>query len=241
MNTEEKTDILMVTYDRPNHTAKSLISIVNSLPLESFRLIVVDNGSKFETAKILANFKNMNYISVLILLDENYGLEKAKNIGLQFVKSQRFVDTDNDIIAPRVKPDWLTQLHGLMDEHEEFGAIALRPQILMGVGPIFKNGGKVVENNVCGGSLRMMRKDLVKGWDDIVRNEGRGQEEFDICNKIKSKGFKVGYAKNLWCYHIFGDNWGYELGKQGKRALDFAPVDEEYNSLTCEPLKKHNE
>jgi len=40
---------------------------------------------------------------------------------------------------------------------------------------------------------------------------GRGSEEKYIGEKIRAAGYKTGFATNIRCYHLFGDdgNWGY--------------------------------
>jgi hypothetical protein len=75
----------------------------------------------------------------LIELDENIGLEPAKNIGLQNVESDLFVSTDNDCIPmpPDKEGDWLSKLVKLMDDNPEFAAISCRTQVMIGSGNIF--------------------------------------------------------------------------------------------------------
>lgn len=243
----KSTDIIMVTYNRLELTKKSLQSILDRTE-RPYRLIVVDNGSTDGTIEYLANLEQNGKID-LVENGSNLGLEKALQIGLGFVKSDFFVTVDNDCIAPLHDPDWLTRMLLLLEKYKEYAAIALRPQVLIGVGPIFNTDCDdecVVENNVCGGSYRMMRTQIIRevgGWTDRKVNDGRGNEEFDICEKLKAACWKVGYAKHIWTYHQWGDeNWGYEKGeaKMG-RSLEHAPKDQEYDPITCEPKIKSNE
>lgn len=85
---------------------------------------------------------------------------------------------------------------------------------MIGTGNIFdgKEEEQVVEFSHPGGSLRIMRTDIVKrvgGWAE--EKEGRGQEEMYICGKLREEGYKTGFAVNVKCYHMFGNdaNWGY--------------------------------
>ena len=65
--------------------------------------------------------------------------------------------------------------------------------------------------------MRLMRTDAVRavgGWrsDPKDMNEANRGEERHICGKLKAKGYKVGYATDIDCYHLFGpDNWGYDM------------------------------
>ncbi len=242
------TDILITSYYRLDATQKTIEYVMSRTTPGTFRLIIVDNGSSKEQQDWLR--ENIKSPHVLVLLNHNRGLQEAKNIGLHFVESQRYVDTDNDILVPALRPDWLTQLNGLMDGHPSFAAISLRPQILVGVGPIFNSPELVIENNVAGGSMRLMKTDvvrLVKGWENRFENR---REEWEISGRLKKEGWSVGYARDLFCYHIFGQKregllrWGYEDGIDHFHKTDTTvyhddmfPHDEE----TCVPHTKHNE
>lgn len=238
-------DIILVTFNRLEFTKKTLKSIQERTKIP-YNLIVVDNNSTDGTRDFLISTEK-DYKKV-VLLDENIGLEMALNEGFKYVESDIFVTTDNDCIAPMLEPCWLRRQATLMDFYKDFGAISLRPQVLIGVGPIFNSDKLVVENNVAGGSYRMMRKQLVKhigGWTKKFENDGRGNEEHDISSKIRQAGFKVGYAKHIWCYHMFGEEgtWGYSKDSNYKmgRYLDRSPEDQEYDLLTCEPKIHSNE
>jgi len=243
-------DILLVTYNRGDFTKITINSILQRTK-HPYRLIVIDNNSTDGTKEYLKELKFSGKIAGLILNKENIGLERALNKGFQVVKSTPyFVTVDNDCIAPSLEPCWLDRLIGLMDRYGEFAAIALRPQMLVGVGNIFANDNYVhlAENNVCGGSYRIMRTKAVRevgGWTDKFEKDGRGNEEHDICSKLKSIGYKVGYTKKLWTYHMFGDEgtWGYNKNSNYKmgRVLERSPEDEKHDPITCEPVIKHNE
>ena len=183
-------------------------------------------------------------IKRFIPLPENAGLQRAKNFGLEYVTSELFVDTDNDCLCPLLSPDWLARLVGYMHDYPAFGAIALRPQVLVGVGPIFKGAPEIVQNNVVGGSLRIMRTEVIKslgGWEDI--NDSR-REEWTICNKLRNNNWKVGYARDIFTYHLFGEsNWGYAEGIEHYHnpASAIYAKDQEYDPITCRPVQPGNE
>lgn len=199
-------DIVMIAWKREDFTRRTFEAIFENT-LYPFRLTLINNEQNY-----FYNDKIYNQVS----LGENIGLEPARNLGLQFVKSKYFVTTDNDILPqkPNEKGCWLTQLVDLMEKNPDFGAIACRPQVLVGTGHIFQgNEDKdIVEFSHPGGSLRIMRTDLVKevgGWRNIPL---RGQEEMYICGKLRERGYKTGFASQIRCYHLFGKdkNWGYQ-------------------------------
>lgn len=231
-------DILMVTYERPAFTLESLLQIKQHTDY-LHRVIVVDNGS--QNTEHLEKARRDGLIDVLILLDKNYGLEPAKMYGLPFVRSPLFVNTDNDCLPqPRVGgTDWLTKLVQLMYDSPRYAAIACPPQVFVGADrdKVLSSVGSIVEWDKAGGSLRLMRTDLVRdveGWrsspSDMV--EANRSEEWHICGKLRSLGYKVGYAKDVECFHLFGNDgeWGYGKVPHYHRDQWPRPTDKIYGS-----------
>jgi len=209
----ETTDIVLTTWRRED-ICRLCIKTLKKNTKTPFRLIVIDNGSKREFQWWLTD-----QADIYVKLDKNYGLEAAKNIGMNFVESDLFISTDNDILVPRPRnklweaEDWLGELIRLMRVYPEYGAIALRPQVLVGTGDIFGDGPpEVLEFSHVPGYMRIMRTALVKklgAWCD--RRPLRGHEEYWISERIRKEGKKVGWASYVRCYHVFGDeNWGYD-------------------------------
>src|SRR3972149_925409 len=203
------TDIVMVTWLRKEITARAIKTLAKNTITPS-RLIVVDNGSGYEMQEMLRELKEEGFINELVSLADNIGLEPAKNIGLQYVTSPLFVSTDNDILPekPDGDEDWLSKLIDLIKRHSDYAAIAARTQVMIGTGNIFDGheDEDIVEFSHPGGSLRIMRTDIVRkigGWRDDVLS--RGQEEMYICNEIRQHGYRTGFAVKVKCYHQFGD------------------------------------
>jgi len=245
-------DIIVTTYFRLEFTKKTIKYLFDRTTSGSFRLIVIDNGSTDGTREWL--LENIKPPHLVILINQNLGLQQAKNVAMNLVSSELFVDTDNDILCPLFLPTaaegWLPRLTRLMKDNPEFAAIALRPQILVGVGDIFKGKGEAVENNVCGGSLRLMRTNAVRkagGWKNAYENRA---EEWEICGRLKKDRWKVGYARDIFCFHLFGDGengvgrWGYDKGIDHSHRTDTTPyIDSKFcvDPNTLVPKQRHNE
>jgi GT2 family glycosyltransferase len=193
-------DIVMTTFNRKAFTSDA-IKAIKERTTTPYRLIVVDNHSDLEMREMLFNLKQNNIIHHLILLEENYGIHMAKNYGLALVRpSKYYIDMDNDLLCPKLEPDWIQQLIALMEKYPEYGAISCRPQVLVGrAGTEFDVPDEVVAFDHIGAHIRIMRTDVVKkvgGWEKTWEAK-RNHEDHFIAGKLHEEGFKVGYAKDV--------------------------------------------
>lgn len=218
------TDLHLVSWNRPKMTELVIKTIHRNTDRDNYRLVVLDNASEPEIVQMLENFHNAGLIDDLILLKTNLGLEAARNLLLrESTYSNRFVCIDNDCLPPQRFNgyDWLTRMNELMDKYEEYAAISMRTEPMIGTGNIFeeadKDGEDLVEFSHPGGSYRLMPTDLVRhvgGWDREA--PGRGSEETYICGKLRERGFSTGFSTELRALHLFGlpevtDRWGYPV------------------------------
>ena len=251
---QETIDILITCYFRKHFTQKVLDYLIERTK-HPFRIIIVDNGSTDGTREMVQEYqtKYPGIFKKVILLPSNIGLQASKMVGMDFVESEYFVNTDNDVLPPLLDPDWLSQQLDLIKRHPEYAAIACRPQKMIGVGPIFKEAKEVVSNNMAGGHLRIMNTKAVRdvgGWLTTFENRA---EEREICGKLIRAGFKIGFATNIRCYHLFGDeedkktqgqpNWGYpaDVPHYHREGARIYATDDEVDPLTFEPKIKYNE
>lgn len=246
---ENKLDLVMTTYNRKEFTQKSLKYIAErtKTPL---RIIVVDNNSNDGSQEMLFEMKKAGLISHLILLEENYGIHMAKNYGLALVRSEPYyIDTDNDLLPPQLDPDWVQSLIKLMDKYPAYGAIACRPQVLIGrSGSEFDGTFEVAKFSHIGGHLRIMRTEAVKratGWEKTWE-ANRNHEDSYIASRLQEQGFDVGYAKDVRCWHMFGENWGYgdiPVEEHGHRPMHppsehWDTIVKDFDTRTWEPVEK---
>lgn len=216
------TDILMVTWERPDITEKVIKTIKLNTKPGTYSLHVVDNGSDKYMVGKLRELLEAGYITTLVENPENLGLEPARNQLMELAGGKYIITTDNDCLPPRIADgkDWLERLITLMENNPDYGAISCRTQVMIGTGNIFeeadKDGDEIVEFGHPGGSLRIMRTEAVRdvgGWRG--EQAGRGSEERYICGKLHESGWKTGFATQVRTLHLFGDRrqatdrWGY--------------------------------
>lgn len=221
-------DLHLVSWNRPKMTELAIRTIHKNTKPDHYRLVVLDNGSNLTTKKMLAELHDNGMIDEVKLMSSNEGLEKARQYLLlnnTYPDSEFFVCIDNDCLPPLMKDgkDWLEQLVELMEKYEDFAAISMRTQVMIGTGNIFeeadKAGDDIVEFPHPGGSFRIMRTEAVRqvgGWDREA--EGRGAEERYICGKLRDVGYRTAFATDVRTLHLFGDRaqtkerWGYAEG-----------------------------
>ena len=218
-------DLHLVSWNRPKMTELVVNTIYKNTKRENYRLVVLDNGSEMETVKMLFDLQDNGLIDEVFSQSDNKGLEWARQYLLEnSTYSPYFVCVDNDCLPPPIKDnqDWLESLVELMQKYEDYAAISMRTQVMIGTGNIFEdadnNGDDIVDFPHPGGSFRIMKTFAVKevgGWDR--KAQGRGAEERYICGKLRENGYKTAFATDVQCLHLFGtrgdnptDRWGYQ-------------------------------
>jgi|OM-RGC.v1.010594941 Glycosyltransferases, probably involved in cell wall biogenesis len=213
-------DIAVLTYNRRRLSETMLRELARRTSHTPHRVIVVDNGSTDETPEMLEVLWDEGLVNDLILLPENTGTHWGRNVGLARVTSDLFVSTDDDIVPENVRDgtDWLAKLVALMEERPELAALACRPHVMIGdnVYRMFEDAPPVRKRGHVGGALRLMRTQAVRdvgGWQNVKRPK-RDNEERYICGKLKRAGWWVGYARDVRCIALWGeegeDPWGYD-------------------------------
>lgn len=209
-------DIHFVSWNRPKITELAISTIARNTKSANYRLVVLDNGSSPEQQNMLTQLQDGGLIDELILWDNNYGLESARNYLLQGSTTPYMICADNDCLPEPMEDgvDWVDRMVDLMNRYEDYAAISCRTQVMIGTGYIFEDESKELTNFPHpGGSLRIMRTQLVKdvgGWEG---KPGRGTEEKYICGKLHDVGYKTAFATHVTTLHLFGlkdtDRWGY--------------------------------
>src|SRR5262249_42641298 len=93
--------VVVCTYNG-GRTLEQCLKSLERLDYPDYEVIVVNDGSKDNTADILAQFPNVRAIH-----QSNRGLSVARNVGLRAATGSVIAYTDDDCFAD---PDWLTQL-----------------------------------------------------------------------------------------------------------------------------------
>jgi GT2 family glycosyltransferase len=214
---------MMLSCNRLRVTRTAIEEIV-ARTTTPYRLTVLDNGSTDGSGEMLHGLWQDRAINNLMRHKDNNGVHWGHNWLLDQVQTPLYICADNDLIpqSPIDGVDWLALLLGVMERHPDYAAIACRPHVMIGdsVVKMFADAPEVVERGHIGAHLRLMRTEAVRatgGWQRQVR-PSRNHEEKWICKRLKQDGWKVGYARDVRCIHLFGepelgeDSWGYSAG-----------------------------
>ncbi len=123
--------IIITTHNRPRLLARCLTSILaQTYPLNLIEIVVVDDGSRAQTARVVAAFAE--YAPIIYLRQAQQGWGAARRVGVQHSQHATLVFLDDDCIAP---PNWLTHYARAYTRWPEAGGIGggLRPGARMNV------------------------------------------------------------------------------------------------------------
>jgi len=231
----EPYDIVIVTYNR-KHLLERTLDGIRERTKTPYRIIVVDNCSmEDDTIPYLKKCKEDGKIDVLILNKENRGLAPAYNIGFEYVKSELFFTTNDDLIPPDLEPDWIIRMVELFKKYyPEYGAISMRCPRLRNLH--FNNGttinwlphDEIGETRRSSSALfRIHRKDDIAKNSVFFGTQAGYRDEYQFKKAMDKIGMRSGYARDIWCNHI-----GYALDNRGfpKGFITYAGYSEGRNS-----------
>jgi len=102
------TNITVPVFNRHEETLATLTAL-RARTQSPFILTVVDNGSEEDLRKELLRLREEKVIDRLFLLDENYGVSCACNLGWKNVDAPFFMKVDNDIMP--IADKWLESVY----------------------------------------------------------------------------------------------------------------------------------
>jgi glycosyltransferase involved in cell wall biosynthesis len=123
--------VIIPTYNRPRLLTACVESVLaQSFPAERYEVIVVDDGSRRQTARVLASYLNGGRVRYLRQRRRGWGA--ARLLGAQDSQGEILVFIDDDCTAP---PGWLACYAQAYTAHPDAGGVGggLRPGARMNV------------------------------------------------------------------------------------------------------------
>jgi len=109
-----KVSIIIPTYNRSNLVKKAVNSVLRQT-LEKLELIIVDDGSTDNTARII---KQISDKRIRYIYKKNGGVSSARNLGILACRGEDIAFLDDDDIMPE---DYLQTMVHHLDEKKEYG------------------------------------------------------------------------------------------------------------------------
>jgi glycosyltransferase involved in cell wall biosynthesis len=121
-----KVSVLLPTHNGSRLVERSLKSVL-SQSFKNFELVVIDDGSTDDTAKIIRKFADRDKRIYLISNKENTGIQRALNYGLKLAKGEYIARIDDD--DEWIHADKIKKQVEFLDKNPEY--------VLVGTGVVF--------------------------------------------------------------------------------------------------------
>lgn len=195
-------EIVIPVFNQLEFTRQCLESFFRYPPFASARVIVVDNGSKDETAEYLKSFPQIEVIHN----SENLGCATAWNQGFRATKSNWIAILNNDVV---LTPGWLGGLLAFAEsEHLDIVSPALREGPLNYDLESYARGfvqaaGNLVRPGVAHGVCFLVRRQVFESIGLFDENFRIGQfEDADFFQRARRAGFQLGSTGRSFMHHF---------------------------------------
>jgi len=194
--------VVVATYNGAS-TLRTCLRSLADLRYPDYEIIVVDDGSTDDTARVLTAFPE-----VKVVRQENQGLSAARNAGIQKATGELIAFTDSDCY---VDPDWLYHLALAFQDSGHAGmggpnltpredgpwqrAVALAPGHATHVLLDFDEAEHVPGCNMA------FRRDVLEtlgGFDPQFRKAG---DDVDLVWRLRDLGHTVGFCPSAFVWH----------------------------------------
>jgi len=216
--------VIVCSYNRSESLKKTLNSLATlRTPFgEAWEMIVVDNNSIDDTAKVVKAFAATSHFIVRYLFEPNQGLSHARNAGIRAAKGEIVAFTDDDVT---VDPCWLRELLTVFDQFRCVGVGGRilvswdhqKPSWLETEGPHAIRSGALVSFDLgdkpreltCSpfGANMAFRKTVFENYGFFRTDLGRRGnnlmigEDSEFCDRLLRAGQKLAYAPAALVYH----------------------------------------
>ncbi|MDO8669577.1 MAG: glycosyltransferase family A protein [Candidatus Buchananbacteria bacterium] len=205
--------VIIPTYNRAAYLDKSLSSLTKqNYPKDDFEVVIVDDGSKDETAKITSKFKND--LNLKYFRENHLGVSHARNVGIRKSIGEVVVFFDDDAL---VAENWLESISRIMVSEDIItGKVKpIKSNIWQYFAPHYNQGDKPKESPVLlEGNCAIKRKVFSKiGLFDENLDYGHEGEEFIY---RVGKNYKIMYYPEVIIYHDYAKSFLNYFQKQKK-------------------------
>jgi len=117
-----KYSVIIPTYNRATLLKNCLEAVaVQTVPRDTYEVIVINDGSRDNTDKIIDEFKKQHpLINFIYIKQKNHGVSHARNQGIKRAKGEIIFFTDDDCVVPE---NWIETLANGYRRHPEVAGV----------------------------------------------------------------------------------------------------------------------
>lgn len=218
--------IIPTIFERPKWFKDILNCLVIQKTLSSFEIVVVDNNAQEnqELCELIRDYQTS--ITIRLIHEPKNGLHNARHLGSKLAKGDVVIFIDDDVL---LEPTWLNQYVDFFEKNNEICAGGKVIPLWEAQPPSWiKNVTKDVFSLLdYGNSLRpLTEKEGINGCNFAIRRKSvfefggfnpdgykdksmkylRGDGEYGLIQKIKSRKHKIFYLPNAFLYHRISEN-----------------------------------
>jgi len=204
-----KISVVIPAYNASSTIKKCLDAVVSQDFKDTYEIVMVDDGSKDNTAEIVKKYKKVKYI-----FQKNAGPATARNKGWENSNGDIIVFTDSDCVPEK---DWLSEMVKPFEKEKSIGAVGgaygktinneskLATLIGEEIKFRYKNIGNYTDAH--GSYSLAVRKEILEKVNGF--NESypvATAEDWDLCYKITKLGYKIYFNKKAKTGHHHPSN-----------------------------------
>ncbi len=236
--------LISVNY-KQNEATRHFLHSLNSLSYRNIEVIIVDNNSEIDSSEQFSRVFNGNLI--YIREEKNLGFAGGNNLGLTKASGDYIFFINNDT---EVTPHCIQPILNLFNENPEIGIISpmikypIPNDLIQYAGYTRMNKitmrnrcigykeidtgqySKPMETNYAHGAALVIRREILKEVGSMSEIFFLYYEEYDLCEKVKSAGYKIYVQPHSLIFHIeslsTGNNSPLKLYYLNRNRLLFA-------------------
>ena len=202
--------IVLTTCNSESVVEKALKGVVGQdFPLNRVELIIVDDGSKDNTLKMVKEFaerySKLFYDVKVVVHDRNYGVSKARNDGIKMSRGRYILILDHDVVMPR---DTLAKLLHYLESVDErvVAAIPLHNPTCKDIISSWEytiRRGRIWRTNAVT-SCALVRRELfdeIGLYDETLGPPHTIYEDIELGARALSKGYEIHLLGTLEVVH----------------------------------------
>lgn len=198
-----KISVVIVTFRRPAQLRELLSGL--RFGEGAFQVIVVDNGSRDDTANLDTDFPDVRFNH----LPRNFGLTRALNIGVRAASGDYILLLHDDV---RIPASSVTALAEFLENRTDVAAVCpnfngpqVRPLPTPGAPDpplaIADQASAEIAAQCVSGAAIMVRTGFLRAMGHIDERYGNYGSEIEICAAVKSSGRKLLILKDVPAQH----------------------------------------